>query len=371
MSDVSTFVKRGQNDHEAINKLQALITPLAFPEPEESSQKERIILSNPVRKRTLSSSTGTDITDVSTATRDRLSSSITLVPDTTTVTAFPVSETLTGTLTYNQGKNGAGATFTGSQYITIPDDNQFDLSLPYFTMAFWFKADGINEGTQTVWSKGSFGFDRDYCLACGNFDTDDYSTVVDSSTTPGIEVRLQGNTTEDHCSACTDFDSSYDTSASTEEVRVIISDGTNIVDEVLTATNLFDGNWHSIVIVSDDTVEDYCSACTDWNTDDYYVPGSPVITVYMDKVSLGTIDHSSITGDLSNSADAYLGAEGTSLEYPLIGSLALFEYQASNWETADIDAYNDDARIKVTAQKAAFHFIGNDDSEDTLATIYQ
>ena len=371
MSDVSTFVKRGQNDHEAINKLQALITPIAFPEPEESSQKERIILSSPVRERVLTSSTGTDITDVSTATRDRLSSSITLVPDTTTVTAFPVSETLTGTLTYNQGKNGAGATFTGSQYITIPDDNQFDLSLPYFTMAFWFKADGTNEGTQTVWSKGSFGFDRDYCLACGDFDTDDYSTVVDIPATAGLEVRLQANTAEDHCSACTDFDSSYDTSASSEEVRVIISDGTNLVDEVVTAANLFDGNWHSIVIVSDDTVEDYCSACTDWNTDDYYVPGSPVITVYMDKVSLGTIDHSSITGDLSNSADAYLGAESTSLEYPLIGSLALFEYQASNWETADIDAYNDDARIKVTGQKAAFHFIGNDDSEDTLATIYQ
>ena len=87
MSDISTFVKRGHNDHEAINKLQALITPIAFPEPEESSQKERIILTTPVRKRTHTTLTGTDITTTNSQTRDRFSNSYTVIPDTSTKTA--------------------------------------------------------------------------------------------------------------------------------------------------------------------------------------------------------------------------------------------------------------------------------------------
>jgi len=370
MSDVSAFVKRGQNDREAINKLQALITPIAFGEPESSGLKERIILHNPHRDRVLTASTGSDITNISTASRDRKSSSIRLLVDTPTPTAFPVSETLTGTLTFNQEKFGAGATFTGTQYITIPDNNQFDLTLPYFTMIFWFKADGVHQGSQIVWSKGQFAFDRDFCLACGDFDTDDYITTEDTTTDPGLQVRLEANTVQDHCSACTDFDTSYDTSTTSERVRIIISDGTNLLDDTVNTTNLFDGNWHSIALISQDAVSDYCIACTDFDTDDYSVIANPLITVYMDKVSQGTVDHSSITGDLSNAQSAYIGAKDTTLANPLIGSIALFEYQATNWETANIDAYHDDGVIMVRDQKVAFHFIGNDSSVNTLDKIY-
>lgn len=371
MSDVSNFVRRsGSADRSEINKILSVINPLAFPEPEDEALKERIILSPKVRKRTLTSSTGLDITTTNSETRDRFSSSITILPDTSTPTAFPVSETLTGTLTFNQEKYGAGATFNGSQYISIPDNDQFDLTLPYFTMAFWFKANGVDEGSQVVWTKGAFTFARDHCLACGNFDTGDYLTSIDTTVDPGLQVRLEGNTVQDYCSACTDFDSSYDTSSGTENIRVIISDGTNLVDDTVTATNLYDGNWHSIVIISTDSISDYCVACTDFDTDDYNQVVTPIITVYMDKISLGTIDHSSITGDLSNSATAYLGTEGTAMEYPVKGSLALFEYQGTNWATADVDAYHDDARIRVANQKAAFHFIGNDSSVDTLDKVY-
>jgi hypothetical protein len=371
MSDVSNFVRRnGSADRSEINKILSVINPLAFPEPEAEAVKERIILAPKVRKRTLTGLAGLDITKSSTATRDRFSSSITILPDTISPTAFPVSETLNGILTFNQEKYGAGATFTGSQYIEIPDDNQFDLTLPYFTVAFWFKANGVDQGSQIVWSKGSFGFDRDFCLACGNFDTDDYSTAPDTTTDPGLQIRLEANTDEDYCSACTDFDASFDTSSGVERVRVVISDGTNLVDETINASNLFDGNWHSIVIVSADSISDYCDACTDFDTDDYSVITNPVITIYMDKISLGTIDHSSVTGDLSNSANAFLGAGSSALTNPVKGSLALFEYQGTNWSTSDISAYHDDARIRVSNQKVAFHFIGNDSSVDTLDKVY-
>ena len=53
MSDVSSFVRRGHSNSETINKLQALITPLAFADPEDDALKERIILASPKRSRVL------------------------------------------------------------------------------------------------------------------------------------------------------------------------------------------------------------------------------------------------------------------------------------------------------------------------------
>ena len=365
MSDVSSFVRRGQSDSESINKLLALITPLAFADPEADSLKERVILSNPIRKRTLTGLTGLDITNSSTATRDRFGSSITILPDTSTPTALPVSPSLTGTLTFPNKVNGAGALFTGTQYISVPDDNQFDLTLPFFTVAFWFKSDVTNQGTQTIYSKGEFIIDPDYCVTCGDYDTDDYDTETGVSIVPGLEVQVKANTAADFDS---DFDNSHDTTTSAEAIRIIISDGTNLIDSSVTATNLFDGNWHSIIIVSTDSVSDYCSACTDFS-DDYSVISSPLITVYMDKVSKGTIDHSAITGDLSNTENAIIGASDASLTNPLKSNLALFEYQATNWNTTDISNFHDNARIRVTNQKMAFHFIGNDTTEDTLENL--
>ena len=370
MSDVSTFIRRGQNGQESINKLQALITPLAFPDPEEAANKERIILSNPVRKRINTVLAGLDITDSTTASRDRVSTAITLLADTETPITFPVTPTLTGTLDLLTNKKfGAGATFNGSQYISIPDDNQLDLTLPFFTMAFWFKNDGVNQGNQTIWDKGNFVSNEDYCSACTDYDSGDYSTTPESALDAGLQVKIQGNLTADYESASSDFDASYDTSTTSERIKVIISDGTNSVEDTLDISGIYDTNFHSVVIVSQDSIPDYCSACTDYDSGDYIQVSSPVLTIYVDKVSIGTIDHSSVSGDLSNSQDAIIGAEDTSLTDPLVGTLALFEYQATNWTTTDIDSYHDDARIRVTSQKAAFHFTGNDSGETGLKAI--
>ena len=367
MSDVSTFVRRGQSNSETINKLQALITPLAFADPEADSLKERVILSSPIRLRTLTSSTGLDITASSTATRTRTSSSLTIVPDTSSPSTFPVSPSTVGTLDFNIPKKyGSGARFNGTQYITTPDNDQFDLTLPYFTMAFWFKS--TNGGSQTIYNKGEFAFDQDYCSVCTDF-SDDYSISEDTTTVPGLQIRLESNAVEDFCSSCTDFDSSHSTSTHNDRVRVVISDGTNLVDTTIDTGTIFDGNWHSIILVSQDSISDYCTSCTDFS-DDYASVSTPVITAYIDKVSRGTIDHSSITGDLSNSLNAIIGAQDTSLTDPLVGDLAIFEYDATNWTTANITSYHDDGRIPVLSQKLAFYFVGNDSTVDTLDKVY-
>ncbi len=367
MSDVSSFVRRGQSNSETINKLLALITPLAFADPEADSLKERVILSSPRRLRTLTSSTGLDITESSTATRDRISSSLTIIPDTSTPSTFPVSPSTVGTLDFDITKKyGAGARFNGTQYITTPDDNQFDLTLPYFTIAFWFKSSV--GGSQTIYTKGEFNFDQDYCSACNDF-SDDYSITPDTTTEPGLQIRLEANSAKDFCDTCNDFDSSYSTSTFNDRIRVVISDGTNLLDSTVDTGDIFDGNWHSIVIVSQDSISDYCTSCNDYS-DDYSLISSPVMTVYVDKISKGTLDHSSITGDLSNSSNAIIGAENTSFQNPLIGDLAIFEYDATNWTTANIASYHDDGRINVSSQKLAFYFVGNDSTVDTLDKVY-
>ena len=188
MSDVSSFIRRGHNNSETINKLQALITPLAFADPEDDALKERIILASPKRLRTITAFTGLDSTRLGSEIRKRTSSSLTILPDTATPSAFPVSPSIVGTLDFDIAKKyGAGARFNGTQYISIPDDNQFDLTLPYFTMAFWFKS--TNGGTQTIYNKSNFNFDQDFCSVCADF-SDDYSTDPDTTTEPD-RVKLE------------------------------------------------------------------------------------------------------------------------------------------------------------------------------------
>jgi hypothetical protein len=343
MSDISTFVKRGHNDHEAINKLQALITPIAFPEPEESSQKERVILSSPVRLRTLTSSTGTDITTTNSETKDRFSNSYTVVPDTSSKTAYPVSNTTTGTLTFNsssQIKGGAGVEFTGSQYITIPDNAALESDLPIGIM-FTFKSNGT-EGVLAV-----------YCKK-------DEST----STNAGVYVELLRNSVADFDQTGPNFDSGdFNTTTQASAVRVHVADGTNEVDATITtATDLFDGSVHTVVINIANTNPDFDSG--DFDNDDFYIANSPkTVEVFVDKVSEGTADTSSITGSLANARDAYFGGRdnGSGVDSKLQGYVALFEIQNSTYNTTAINAYNDDNRIYVTNQLNALHFAGTED----------
>ena len=367
MSDISNFVRRTrENNHDEINKILSIINPMAFAEPEDDALKERDILADQVRRRVSSFEEG--VVQKDSTVHERVNTSISILPDTAVASVIPQTPSLTGTLTFPNKKYGAGALFDGTQYISIPDDNQFDLTVPYFTVAFWFKGDGVNNGIQTVWTKGDFTFDQDYFASGNNFDTDDYSTDNSTPNTPGLQVKIEANPEADYTTT-DDFDAAFDSSTSAGKVRVIMSDGTNTLNSTVDTSTIFDGNWHSIVIVSQDSISDYCTSCNDYS-DDYSLISSPAMTIYIDKVSKGTLDHSSITGDLSNSSNAIIGAENTSFQNPLIGDLAIFEYDATNWTTANITSYHDDGRINVSSQKLAFYFVGNDSTVDTLDKVY-
>ena len=375
MSDISNFLRRsGNTDRDEINKLLSIMNPLVFPEAEDAALKERIIFANGKRKRTNTSLTGTDITKTSSNPRNRSSSSITIIPSSATTTAPTYTATLTGTLTFPASKkNGAGATFTGSQYYTLTDTgDSLDLSNGQFGMIFWFKSNGITQGEQTIYSKRLGDLIRDYSASSGDFDSDDYFTSP-SPANAGLTISIVGNTAEDHCNACTDFDTNdYGTTSSNSGVRIIMADGSNSIDQSITsATNIFDSNWHSIAINASDIVSDYCSACTDFDTGDYSIVSSPNIEVFLDTVSLGTVSHSTITGSLGNSELAYFGAidNGGTKENFIQGDIALWEFQGDTFSSTGISDFHNNARIRSNNQKAALHFIGNATELDVLDNL--
>jgi hypothetical protein len=345
MSDISTFVKRGQSDVDAINRLQTIITPIAFPEPEDSGLKQRIIFTRPKRKRTLTSSTGADITDITTTNRDRFNNDYTVVPDTSSPSAYPVSNTVTGTFTFTSDdiiKGGCGTNFTGSQYITIPDNSSLESELPLM-IAFTFKSNGT-EGNLAV-----------YCKK-------DEST----STSAGVYVELLRNSVADFDQTGPNFDSGdFNTTTQDSAVRVHLADGTNEVDATITtATDLFDGSAHTVVINISEAVPDFDSG--DFDNTNFNATSNQTIEVFVDKVSEGTADISSITDSILNSRDAYIGTRdnGGTLDFRLKGYLALFEIQNYNYTTSNISDYNDNNRVTVISQLNSFHFCG-----DTASTV--
>ena len=365
MSDVSTFVRRGQSDTEKINKLQALITPIAFAEPEIDGDKERVILTNPRHERVQSASTGLDITKSSTDTRDRFNDSYTIVPDTSTPTAYPVSNTTTGTITFDSStriKGGAGALFTGTQYITIPDNSSLESELP-LGIACTFQTNGI---------EGSLGI---YCKK-------DEST----STNPGIYVEVLKNAVADFDS--NDFSSDFNLTTQASAVRIHIADGTNEVDTTITtATDLFDGSPHSIMINfyeasgdydSGDFSGDYSNAPSsvadfdsgDFSSDFATTGNFQVVEVFVDDVSEGTQSVASLTGSILNSRDAIFGGRdnGGTIDSLMRGYVALFEIQNECYTPTAVTDYHTNNRIWITNQLNAIHFVGSEDSS-VLAEI--
>lgn len=341
MSDISTFVRRNGTNTETINKLQALITPLAFPDPEADTLSERIIRSKAIRKRTISSLNGLDITASNTDTRDRISNSYTVVPDTSTPTVYPVTNVLTGTLSFGETeliKGGCGTEFTGTQYITIPHNTTLESDLPV-GIKFTFKSNG---------TEGSLGV---YCKK-------DEST----STSAGIYVELLRNSVADF--NATNFDSGdFNQTTQASAVRVHVADGTNEVDATITtATDLFDGSTHTIVINIADPVPDFDSG--DFENTDFAVSSNQTIEVFVDKISEGTADISTITGSILNTRDAYFGARdnGGTIDNRLRGYIALFEKQNHNFTTSEIADYHDKDRVSVTNQLNALHFCGSEES---------
>ena len=130
MSDASAFVRRTKNaDRDDINKLLALITPIAFAQPEDAGVQERITLSKATRLRTLTATTAildvtnTDIRNKGTGDFRRQIPTIVPIYDlthTTTNTITPIKVTV--------DQMGAGCHGVGTGYVTITDHALLDLT---------------------------------------------------------------------------------------------------------------------------------------------------------------------------------------------------------------------------------------------------
>ena len=369
MSDVSSFIRRGQSDTETINKLQALITPLAFPDPEADSLQERIILSSPKRLRTLTHAEGLDITRVDTSTRDRISNSYSVVSDTASPVLYPVTNVTTGTITFGETsiiKGGCGALFDGSQYITIPDNSTLQSELPIGLM-FTFKSSGV-QGSQAIYCKKDESIDADFYEYNFNVTDFDRSTTAIGS---GIYVEVLKNDTADFDQVSSDFDTTdFNSTTQVSAVRVHIADGTNEVDFIQPSTvDLFDGNTHTIAINISNAAPDFDA--TDFEATDFDFNTNQTIEVWVDKVSRGSTSIASITGSLLNSRSAYFGARDIagSVDSKLRGYVALFEVQNGLFSQSQINSYHDDDRLSVTNQLNAIHFCG-DESTSVLDSVF-
>jgi hypothetical protein len=369
MSDVSSFVRRGQSNNETINKLQALITPLAFPDPEADSLKERVILASPRRKRTLTSVTGLDITTVNTVTRDRLSNTYSVVPDTSSPVAYPVTNVTTGTITFGEDsiiKGGCGALFDGTQYITIPDNSTLESEFPIGLM-FTFKSSGV-QGAQAIYCKKNESSAADFTV--DNFDATnfDFNSV---SISAGIYVEILKNDVVDFEQGTPNFDATnFNITTQISAVRVHIADGTNDVDFTQASTvDLFDGNVHTIAINISNASADFDA--TDFESTDFDFNTNNTIEVWVDKVSRGSTSTASITGSLLNSRSAIFGARdnGGVIDSKLRGYVALFEVQNGLFSQSQINSYHNDDRLSVTNQLNAIHFCG-DESASVLESIF-
>jgi len=369
MSDVSSFIRRGQSDTETINKLQALITPLAFPDPEADSLKERVILASPKRLRTLTHAEGLDITTSTTSTRDRLSNTYTITPDTASPVSYPVTNVTTGTITFGESsiiKGGCGALFDGSQYITIPDNSTLE-SEPPIGLMFTFKSSGTG-GSQAIYCKKNEAIGADFYEY--NFNATDF----DRSTTgiqAGIYVEVLKNDTPDFDQVSSDFNlTDFNSTTQVSAVRVHIADGTNEVDFIQASTvDLFDGNVHSIAINISNASADFDS--NDFNATDFDFGTNKTIEIWVDKVSRGSTSTASITGSLLNSRSAYFGGRDVSgsIDSKLRGYVALFEVQNGLFSQSQINSYHDDDRLSVTNQLNAIHFCG-DESTSVLDSVF-
>lgn len=369
MSDVSSFIRRGQSDTETINKLQALVTPLAFPDPEADSLKERVILASPKRLRTLTHAEGLDITRVDNNTRDRISNSYSIVSDTASPVSYPVTNVTTGTITFGENsiiKGGCGALFDGSQYITIPDNSTLQSELPIGLM-FTFKSIGTG-GSQAIYCKKNESIDADfYEYNFNNTDFDRSTTSIGS----GIYVEVLKNDTADFDQVSSDFDTTdFNSTTQVSAVRVHIADGTNEVDFTQPSTvDLFDGNTHTIAVNISNAAPDFNA--TDFEATDFDFNTNQTIEVWVDKVSRGSTSISSITGSILNSRSAYFGGRdiGGSIDSKLRGYVALFEVQNGLFSQSQINSYHDDDRLSVTNQLNAIHFCG-DESASVLDSVF-
>ena len=169
---LSNYIRRTKGeDREDINRLLGVMSDIFYPEPEEGSVQERIVLSEERRIRTLAVTDA--ILDVTaTDTRNRFAGNATLntgnhrkqIPS--AVTSYPLIHTTTGSLIRDtepdtndsplkttDAKFGAGLSTDGSSYITITDDARLDDITTDLTIAFYYKPKANAGGTELLVSR--------------------------------------------------------------------------------------------------------------------------------------------------------------------------------------------------------------------------
>ena len=251
--------------------------------------------------------------------------------------AYPVTNATTGTINFKPTghKYGAKSLFDGTQYITIPHHVNFDLVGPDFGWIIFFKTT----------TGGTYGL---YC-----------KKNVAVATNAGMEIYVE-STQADQYGASTEYDSTnFQQSAVNNSITCIIADGTNSVTLTqTTATNIFDGSWHSIAVNASGSV-DYDSANYDSN---YAITSSETLEIYLDKVSIGSTSTTSITGNLSNTRDCIFAGRDNAgtIQDKLRGSVAYWFYENTGFTSAEITDYHDNALIITDDQKNAIMFTGNE-----------
>ncbi len=152
---LSNYIRRTKGeDREDINRLLGVMSDIFYPEPEEGSVQERIVLADERRIRTLSVADA--ILDVtSTDTRNRYAVEAPTLQMPTACESYSLIHSTTGTLTYEKTtgtKYGGGAIFNGTtDYVYIADDSLLDYTTASsFSIATFFKS---STGNRSIISK--------------------------------------------------------------------------------------------------------------------------------------------------------------------------------------------------------------------------
>jgi hypothetical protein len=352
--DINNYLRSGGSiDRQTLNKILESLQA-ANPDVEDDALQEKIAFAPEMHNKTTTDESG-GADALASETRDRDDFAFTLTPG--SKTSYPVTNTKTGTITFQLTdlKFGAEGKFDGSSYITIPHNTAISASDGNFGMIFWFKS---TQQGGAIYSKSNLT-DED-----PDYDSDDYLAADYLQVQPsesGIEVIVNPAQNDNFLTA--DFDTDdFSTTSVNNSVYVEVEDGSDTVTlNALTATNIFDGNWHSICVNSTVLSDpDYLAA--NYLADDYetVVSGSEVLQIYLDKVSIGSTS-SSVIDNLTTTENALIGADKTGSRN-LQGSLAHWFLESKPLSTTEIADFHDKARMTTKNQLNAIQFITNEAS---------
>lgn len=267
-------------------------------------------------------------------------------PSVSTHTAYPVTHTTTGTIDFDVRSHGtkwgAEGLFDGSQYITIPHHADIDVNIAQ-TFFFFFKAKSDFGGTLSLFCKK------------------DEST----STNAGIHIYIESAQGADYDTSSGNgyLAADYQDADVDPTINCHVADGTNEVTATESASGLWDGNWHSIVVVIGDVGADYNS--TDYQSADYSTIATETISIYMDGALLGSSSNTTITGTVANSRDSYFGGRDNAgvIDQQFKGYTAWFFWEGYEAALADASSYNS-GQLNSQNQKSAIHFVGDEEVSD-------